>query len=816
MRLYLLKNFNNYYNRQLKRFTKLSDYTDIVPYNIQDLNSFNIADGVSTEIVVNQDISCDYAILTDNNKILSRWYVLECQFIRIGQNRLTLRRDVIADFYNAVMGAPSLIKKGFVNTNDSAIYNKEDMQFNEIKKSEYLLKDETATPWIVGYLSSDFSDSQTTNDKVVSWEQKFMYQEISDEVFNALSTGYTVDYSKLNDYRVTLREHTILSTSQANRIHTFTYNDNGYISSKVVTYGGVQGNFDTKASDFEYSSKVKDVANALGEDAQRTLLRLSVAGVLGSYKQGLDYSDLEQYNGKSVTYGANKFRVNIIKNTGTFSTTADMTSSHIGNSTKTYIVNGLRDLFYKGKITWFADSLQQQIDTLRGNIEMFYDTYSIQLIPEEANKYFCHIHGTRAALNRQPYNMFAMPYNDYVAYAKSGNTYSDFNMSGEANRAIANAISKTFSGSNALYDIQLVPYCPIRNALTATYAIDHEQLDSNTASGAKGIYYEEITKGSETGEVVSYLYWCTTDTFSFDINYANAEVIPSDPIEFKVANQCNKYRLCSPNYNGSFDFTPATNNGGFTYNIDITYKPYTPYIHVKPLFGGLYGNVQTDARGLICGGDFSLPQINDAWETYQLNNKAYDQQFNRNIESLELQQKYQRIGEIATAISGAVGAGTGAGMTSASLLGPAGIAVGAAAGVMSAGAGVADIAINDVLRKEAIDLKRDQYGYSLQNIQAVPTSLTRVGALNANNKLYPFIEIYTCTEEEKEALRNKLKYNGMTIERIGRVIDFIDSNNETFIQAKPIRLTQLADDYHMAQTISDELQSGLFFNTIIN
>jgi hypothetical protein len=62
---------------------------------------------------------------------------------------------------------------------------------------------------------------------------------------------------------------------------------------------------------------------------------------------------------------------------------------------------------------------------------------------------------------------------------------------------------------------------------------------------------------------------------------------------------------------------------------------------------------------------------------------------------------------------------------------------------------------------------------NLANIKAIPNSLTRNSAFTITNKIFPFIEYYSCSPEEKEALRNKIKYDGMTVGRIGNVSDFM-------------------------------------------
>ena len=91
------------------------------------------------------------------------------------------------------------------------------------------------------------------------------------------------------------------------------------------------------------------------------------------------------------------------------------------------------------------------------------------------------------------------------------------------------------------------------------------------------------------------------------------EVYDNSLIEdIKASNECDTYRLCSPNYNGVFEFSVAKNDNNVNgFHADCTYKPYNPYIYVHPNFAGLYKQNYEDSRGLICGGEFSLGILND-------------------------------------------------------------------------------------------------------------------------------------------------------------------------------------------------------------
>ena len=82
----------------------------------------------------------------------------------------------------------------------------------------------------------------------------------------------------------------------------------------------------------------------------------------------------------------------------------------------------------------------------------------------------------------------------------------------------------------------------------------------------------------------------------------------------KLANECDLLRLVSQNYSAIFEFSPAKSGGVDGFLADCTYKPWSPYIHIMPKLKGLYGDNFVsidDARGLICGGDMSLPQLSN-------------------------------------------------------------------------------------------------------------------------------------------------------------------------------------------------------------
>ena len=160
--LYFL-HYNNYYNRIIKKHDTIQEYADENNSTVRLKSNFIPGDGVHTEQVVNfkeDDFFPDYVVVADDAgvNIISRWFVLSIDRLSGVQYHMILKRDSIADNYNIVIKAPVFIEKATVSPEDPAIYNKEQMTYNQIKKSEMLLKDVSKIPWIVGYISRNYNE----------------------------------------------------------------------------------------------------------------------------------------------------------------------------------------------------------------------------------------------------------------------------------------------------------------------------------------------------------------------------------------------------------------------------------------------------------------------------------------------------------------------------------------------------------------------------------------------------------------------------------------------------------------------------------
>ena len=785
----VLLSYNNYYNRIVKREATLAAYLNNGATEIGSVSgvAFNPNDGVSTTQIVNFDLSQvvpDYVLCVDEyNEIISRWYILEATRIREGQYKIDLLRDLIADNYEEVLSAPMFIEKASLTRNDPRIFNSEAMTFNQIKTSETLLKDATGVPWIIGYIARD---ANLTNPITVPTDPLAVDYELT-TLGGYAYAQYTFD----NPYKMNYTDFTAKM----------------YIRGPSVSNDQLQVGWDTwgypKMPELEVNTKQPKFEPAASYCTKDPRAGYRIAKVVGKYEdvfsQVLDHTYGQDWISDSYAMtGVPRNPANLSGEDGKIIKAGDEYYRIRYNTriTSRAVVDVQSTLAYGQKFQTVAqkcdklktDNRTEPVGAIEYTAEACYFTYE----PITLESISLTVSSARTHLTDAPYDVFAMPYgNVTLTPGVNPTTQADVAM------RIAQQAAIDF-GKDKLYDLQILPYCPL--STTTAGAV-------NMINKVEGRDYAWATDPS--GQKVSVLFWLNRSSFSVNIPVSLG--VPENAIDFKVANECDKYRIVSPTYNGEFEFSATKNNGVSSFSAYCTYKPYNPFIKVVPNFKSLYGQEYLDGRGCICQGDFSLPQINDAWVNYQVNNKNYLNAFNRQIENMEVNNSVQRLQEKWSVAGGALGAGVGAGAAGAMVGGAWGAAIGGVVGsATSLAGGIADIRLAEKLRQEALDYTKDQFGYNLGNIQALPYSLANIGALTIISKYFPMLEYYTCTAIEKEALRNKIKYNGMTVGTIGTIQDFIQSTEKTYIKGKLIRLENIAEEYHSVNALANELNKGVF------
>ena len=915
MKLLVLKNFNNYYNRIIKKYDNVDDYeSNASSYiHVTDVN-FNPADGIRTEVVLGKGVldsffdientnTPDYIVCytidseTEEKIIHSRWFIIDENRTRGGQARFRLKRDTIADHFNDLLDCPAFIRKGMLEDDDPFIVQDEGVILNQIKSDEILLKDDTGSAWICAYVAknatlADSGNIQTTANPVsefttietIASENNIPASDLLSAI-NVGGPGSAVYFTK-GDLKFSLVVNYINNTATEFIVNEVLSNDFGFKSVNATTFENHDTtlyiastnsvynylNWSSRAPEClkqamsPYLSALKGEWSSFGygsflsESLYNYLLNLSLNNTMIKYAGSYYYLRMNVLNTAEVTLER-----------GRTGSAAPIISSFITryNTDWDYPLTDLTT----GKMLCKAQEIQAQL-----YLELVTDSAGIPTLTAQ-------ISSSRNATVDQTFDMILMPYNDITISSGLVET----NLVGSFNQALAQDLA--IKNDAEIYDVQLLPYFPIPELVSQgvidisglVQNVDYDwviastedttiTLEQDIDSFMSDVYFSqyyfsdipyadvvsvdyEIIQGEEyiaslaaltTSNVVGFLLideqqvvlrsglspqdvmgkikvrrivnFTQTNVKKSIIFYpksASFSTLLNKSLSLrdsmKIESQCNNYRLCSPNYQGSFDFNVAKNGGSVSNFIaQCTYKPYNPYIKVTPSFGWIYGTNYGDARGLICAGDFSLPRATSAWETYELQNKNYQNIFNRDIQSLDIAQNLQRTQAMAGGVMGAIssgiqGAATGM-LTTQNPLAAAGMGI---AGLVGSGIGAGlDYSLLEQQLQEQKHLTMDKFSLQLGNIRALPYSISKVGTFTINSKIFPFLEYYTCSDKEKEALQNKITYEGMTIMRVENLSNYL--NKQGYLKADIIRNTDIIDSNHVLEDISMELLKGVY------
>lgn len=812
-----LLDYNNYYNRIIKAEQLAffpSDPDGYSKFELAQLGyvNFELNDGVQTRLVirwtptvVNQLPNYLIAYVPTNREAddydVTRWFIIEQRKLSGSMYQLELRRDLVADYWEKLVDAPMYIEKGVASMNDPARFNKEGVSLNQIKTAQRRIFDRLGVPWVLLYMPKNALPEAVT-----------------------ISTQYNINESAVDGVYSTVEEYPFYQyinnsfiKAELDKVGIVMYFDKSWLWKPRDGYyfdatGKLSGFYEP--SRYAAQLKIEDTelfdwsANAI--PAQYFTWHKAIEGAVDETL----YNQITAETQKTYKIGDKFYKVELISEVQ-----GPTTISAGASSFATDIVAWARSL---PGVTNAAIEVTETGIIIPQAIEVFCSntyTCSLRLVEVDTAQVSITIPGTAQRYHSAtlPYDVIAFntaPVAAWYSYTEDDTTFSGIQqMSGAMAEAISTAISVQLAESE-VYDIQLVPYYP----------------DQNKIKYGGGQYYvnevgnQVIPILSDTNALVSQAYMLETVSGSFQTTLQNKQLnvvgqygyqlYPSNNIwDFKVENECNMYRLVSPNFQGQFEFSATRNGGGATLEVLFKYKPFTPFIQVRPQFSQLYGASYQDARGLICGGDFSLPRLSNAWQNYEASNKNFQTIFDRQVENLETNQRLDRINQVAGILTNTANAA----LTAAKTSGGAGAILGSGA---SLGAGIFDFAISEARRAEVIDYTKDQFAAQMDNIRAMPNSIVNVGAQTPANTIWPVLEFYTCTEAERTAFRKKLLYNGMTIGRVdtlrpllenmkGYVENGIGTLEERFyyFQGRLIELN--AGDAHEVTELAHELLLGI-------
>ena len=783
----LFTKLNNYANRLIIK--KVNTFDDVIdefdPENavLEDVN-FHQGDGINAEQVVNidfEDFGFDYLFVAysddDSKTIVSRWYVIGKNDNRRGQTNVSLKRDLISDYLDEVVNSPFMMERGNLDfgsqgptstsrKTDPLVFLPEEQQYNQIKKAQHLL-----------YKYGRFFGDDDMNEP--AWIIGYVPKNIQGyQTVEIQELGIGQNYGRI--WGVYFGEDYI----QNNRDDAF----------NVLAMPLKDCMFERQPGNYHFNQKRE----------------LSIAIMTALAAKGLIY-DLQvvpYLPGMSQTVG--------------------------------------RDLYWDGA-------------NIRGDVYNWlspkngpYDHIQLMEYGIYKGSYPGNVQCTHSASEIKAVIPADWPNSgtlkEVVFVSDSGqDSVSDWNIwTGKTEYSLVNNRYVFVSGTDYNYD-------PGTRTITFVSPNLKDDLFKMMDQGIAHleIVYQQGTAPQTDGVqnaapcIVSLAH--SAEEFTVEIDSAGTNVdtaIQRD--DLKLSANTDLYRLVSPNQEGIFEWSPAMNSvtrktgvnvtkfycNWNRYKVAVSLKPFNPYIRVcpdfeydgsgiGPFFDSLYGKNFKDGRGLICQGDFSLTMPSNAWQTYQLNNKTYASAFSREISTLEKKNAFgianDVIGAIGSTAGGAVAGGLKGGIPGA----VAGAVVGLTTGTYKAIQG-------GILRRDAIDKAKADFNMSLQSIQARPDSLTKVSALDQDNKIWPYVEVYSATDEEKELFESRLCIEGMkahkktTIYRqmVGVTVNYpyepegpgVVGQVYQFFSGTILKMEKSSATPEMVNEINNELASGVYFN----
>ena len=488
MDLYFLK-YNNYYNRQLKVLNRIQDYEDYI-IGVQSNVNFNPNDGVSTTQVINwqADTIPDYMIAVDNSVINSRWFVIDSVRLLTKQFQLNLFRDTLADYKAEIQDSPIFVEKAMLEASNPLIFNREDFTVNQIRQQPKLLKDPTGCPWIVGYIPKDSfaTDKEITANYNLEASADLVVENISD--WNYINyVGYS-DTAAYTGFKFTLKP---LSGKGLQS------NYQEYINQTSVDISQVGSTDPRWDNTYTYTYLNQSITFFQITDEFRTNYEANTTyksyfdGFISSNYNLMTSADVEEatnLNGKIIKDSTTgliyriEVEINPIEETGSLYDETAM-RGQLNNMIPNPIAGIATPETFTYKFTGnkIEIKLKQAQDAIKTTITKAEDRFHLE---------------------DQPFDMFCIPYGEILTFSDATNGFR----TKQIGTALAAEIAAQ-SGTGNVYDVQILPYCPVQYLWNDT----DNYLDAASAPNS-------VIKDAEERDI-SIIIWCQRSNFNFNIKY---------------------------------------------------------------------------------------------------------------------------------------------------------------------------------------------------------------------------------------------------------------------------------------------------------
>lgn len=782
--------------------------------------NFNYGDGVNTTQVVGTrevpfSVMANYLVCTEELRS-TYWFIIRSEYLRGNEYRLTLRRDVLQDIALTTF----LVKRGYVDWRNDLIFNSEGMTFDKILTERAEITDRTLSPWYVAYLSKDFTKNgaRTLSFDTVTTEADISVNyladwEYSDYIDAPVRFVDAIDLEYKIGWLFQIEAYNYASGWAGARVSQ--NSTSSVLLHDVLEQTSVPNPI--KNPIISGTQVYRDRVRAANEYFVQNCVSGAYASMLNALKQGMTYGSyydssdrsyaMEALDGKTLyVIDTNKYyRISVSTgSSGIFRLGASPYATYT-SPMQTIMNSALTTMRAQGYWSTAQPSASANwYDWQLATIRYTPKTITLTQIDAVTESDSITITTNHATTNDAPYDLLCFPAR-FVEFYKNNTQFCLTAV--KKTQALASALCAL--PTSEVYDVQLLPFAPLEATRSGYPRNGCVKCDNWT----EGINYFTNTDKSVLAYISSSsVYKDTTLVCEMTKGKYEAQLLAVEG-GYKRSCECDMWRLCSPNMATAWDFNAAKMGGFGTFTMGMECKPNTPFVQVVPDFKRLYGDRYDDTRGLICTGEFSLSRTSSEWNEYELRNKNYQLQFNREIENLSLSQNVEReqqkwaiaAGVASSAFSGASSAGLSFGGVGA------GIAGGLLMGGLSAAGGIRDYQLSEKLRNEAQSFKQDMFSMSIENIQAVPRSLTNVSPRNPRNKGCIVIEYYTASDEQINAFLDYIQWYGMTVNRVSRTLDaYAKDGEEVFIQARLIR-TLASFDATFYDAINEELERGIYY-----
>lgn len=776
MNTIVIGNYNNYYNRLHKEsFPTAQDYSQNGMDNTHVFNdiNFNRADNANTNLTINlnpldtdfdDNINPDYLLVctsASGHPVISRWFILEAQWNRDHQLLLTLRRDLVTDFWDDYKNNDFYCEKGAIpNGFDVLKYTSEGMTFNSILTKRIPLKQfsDQSGRYIVGYIDRSW-DGGTIYDGTIRAE----YDNLEDfPLYKYIGEDkYLIDYDTAS-YGATL--YAVQAQDPSPMIYA-----QGITKKYAIPTSGIG-----HPADGSWSSGLSVVgcnnipSDLTGSTIASNLSSFEKESITNAVKNSLKVrhdpysSEIGDWNGKYIKVGGKVYTVWVDVTGG-----SQYTSPNLGDEFVAYILNAFQRAIGTSGTVWATTALSEVIKAYCNCL-----IYEVSLSEVTGIQ----IPASRTHAGNLPYDIFVLNDNS-------------------VSRSFVSNFATQYAGGHVVYDIQVLPFKP--NSVSSGISIGGgNTIEWATSDSISGHFYHEAVK-SYSGQT-AYKKGSNLDT-------------------------CRIYSPDGANC-WEFNPAKIGGVSARSIRYEVTFAPIRPYMHIFPNFGGIYGSINkgtsetatAESRGLLCTGDYSIPYSTNNWSTYQLQNSAYQLAHDRQIENMSVMHNAERMQENLGIVAGTASGAIGGAMSGAMVGGAYGaVAGGIVGGVASLAGGLAGREVNEQLRKEEISYVEDMFGYQLQNIRAQAQPLAHSNYLTVGVAYFPYVEFYTSTLTEEDIFEDRLRINGWTL---GIVTTLSAMKTACSPAGSPTgfckgRLVRYGgeEDSHLVNELNAELQRGVRF-----